>query len=93
MPRDCSSSKKPGMLVNRPWICGSGTTSRTGMTALPVEYPQQLINTGAADLHYLVVNTMDFPDLSEYPDSNKVGAFGRAAVADKVGLRKLFVRG
>jgi len=29
-----------GMLVMRPWICGSGTTSRTGMTAFPwnIEY-------------------------------------------------------
>ena len=35
---------------------------------------------------------MDFPDLSEYPDSNKVGAFGTAVVGDKVGFRKLYVR-
>ena len=56
------------------------------------DYPHQLINTGVADLYYLVVSTMDFPDLSEYPDSNKVGAFGTAAVGEKVGFRKLYVR-
>jgi uncharacterized cupin superfamily protein len=55
-------------------------------------YPHQLINTGAADLHYLVVSTMEYPDLSEYPDSNKVGAYGTAAVGPKVGFRALYVR-
>jgi hypothetical protein len=29
---------------------------------------------------------MEFPDLSDYPDSNKVGAYGSAAVGPKVGF-------
>ena len=32
------SSLYPGMLVMRPWICGNGTTTRTGIIAFPVEY-------------------------------------------------------
>ena len=55
-------------------------------------YPHQLINTGAAELHYLVVSTMEYPDLSEYPDSNKVGAYASAAVGPKVGFRALYIR-
>ena len=56
------------------------------------EYAHQLINAGVADLRYLVVSTMAFPDICEYPDSNKVGAYGTAAVGSKVGLRALYVR-
>ena len=56
------------------------------------EYAHQLINTGQSELHYLVVSTMDYPDLSEYPDSNKVGAYGTSAVGPNVGFRALFVR-
>jgi len=56
------------------------------------DYPHQLINTAGADLRYLVVSTMAFPDLCEYPDSNKVGAYGTAAVGSKLGLRALYVR-
>ena len=56
------------------------------------EYAHQLVNTGASELRYLVVSTMEFPDLSEYPDSNKVGAYATAAVGQKVGFRALFVK-
>ena len=56
------------------------------------DYPHQLINNSAVDLHYLVVSTMDYPDLSEYPDSNKVGAYATAAVGANVGFRALYVR-
>jgi hypothetical protein len=35
---------------------------------------------------------MDYPDLSEYPDSNKVGAYGSPAVGPNVGFRALYVR-
>jgi uncharacterized cupin superfamily protein len=56
------------------------------------DYPHQLINTGPAELHYLVVSTMEYPDLSEYPDSNKVGAYASATVGPKVGFRALYVR-
>ena len=56
------------------------------------EYAHQLINTGQGELHYLVVRTMDYPDLSEYPDSNKVGAYSSPAVGPNVGFRALYVR-
>lgn len=64
------------------------------IVACPVgaEYPHQLINTGADELRYLVVSTMDFPDLCEYPDSNKVGAYGTAAIGPQVGLRALYIK-
>jgi hypothetical protein len=41
---------------------------------------------------YLVVSTMEYPDLSEYPDSNKLGAFATAAIGQKVGLRALYMK-
>jgi uncharacterized cupin superfamily protein len=56
------------------------------------EYPHQLNKTRAGELRYLVVSTMDFPDLCEYPDSNKVGAYGTAAVGPQVGFRALYVK-
>ena len=56
------------------------------------ESPHQLINTGNRELRYLVVSTMEYPDLSEYPDSNKVGAYATAALGKQVGFRALFVK-
>ena len=56
------------------------------------DYPHQLINTGATDLSYLVVSTMEYPDLSQYPDSNKVGAYATPAGGAETGFRALFVR-
>lgn len=55
-------------------------------------YAHQLVNIGSADLRYLVVSTMAFPDICEYPDSHKVGAYATGAVGPKVGLRALFVK-
>ena len=56
------------------------------------EFAHQLINTGNQELRYLVVSTMEYPDLSEYPDSNKIGAYATAAVGRQVGFRALFVK-
>ena len=56
------------------------------------EYPHQLINTSDRELRYLVVSTMEYPDLSEYPDSNKLGALATAAIGQKVGLRAFYVK-
>ena len=56
------------------------------------EFPHQLINSGNQELRYLVVSTMEYPDLSEYPDSNKVGAYATAAVGRHVGFRGLFAK-
>ncbi len=45
--------------------------------ALPAgaEHAHQIINTGAEPLRYLCVSTMREPDVSVYPDSNKIGIF------------------
>ncbi len=56
------------------------------------EYPHQLINTGAAELRYLVVSSMEYPDISEYPDSNKVGAYATSAHEPQPGFRALYVK-
>ncbi|HEX9442508.1 MAG TPA: cupin domain-containing protein [Candidatus Binatia bacterium] len=37
-------------------------------------HPHQLVNTSGSDLKYLCVSTMEYPDISEYPDSQKIGA-------------------
>ena len=58
----------------------------------PGDFPHQLINTGDRELRYLVVSTMAYPDISEYPDSNKIGAYATAAVGPQVGLRALYVK-
>jgi len=55
------------------------------------DYAHQLINTGAEDLNYLVVSTMDFPDISEYPDSKKIGAYAEAATVPGA-FRALYAR-
>ena len=54
------------------------------------EFPHQLINTGTENLRYLVVSTMTFPDICQYPDSNKVGAYATASVGSRVGHRALY---
>jgi uncharacterized cupin superfamily protein len=56
------------------------------------EYPHQLINGGDQELKYLVVSTMAYPDVSEYPDSNKVGAYATSAAGPQTGFRALYVR-
>lgn len=65
---------------------GEGTL-RLGKDEIPVlpgtfiacppgaEHPHHLINTSTKDLRYLVASTMEYPDISEYPDSNKIGAY------------------
>ena len=80
---------------------GAGTL-RLGQDDVPVsagdviaclpgsEYPHQLINTGVTPLHYLVVSTMEYPDICQYPDSNKVGAYANASGG--TGFRALYWR-
>ena len=44
--------------------------------ALPPEGPNhQLINSGSGDREYLCISTMIHPDITEFPDSDKVIAF------------------
>ena len=56
------------------------------------EYPHQLINTGDQEIRYLVVSTMEYPDISAYPDSNKIGAYATSAGRPQTGFRALYVR-
>jgi uncharacterized cupin superfamily protein len=42
----------------------------------------QLINTGNAPLRYLAISTKIDPDVCEYPDSGKVGAFAGSGAAN-----------
>ena len=39
------------------------------------DYPHQMINTSDAPLKYLSISTRDFPEVCEYPDSNKIQSF------------------
>ena len=39
------------------------------------EYPHQMINTSDAPLKYLSISTREFPEVCEYPDSNKMQSF------------------
>ncbi|WP_233151605.1 cupin domain-containing protein [Pelomonas sp. KK5] len=39
------------------------------------EYPHQIINTSDAPLSYLSISTQQRPEVCEYPDSGKTGAF------------------
>ncbi|HZD41889.1 MAG TPA: cupin domain-containing protein, partial [Terriglobales bacterium] len=54
------------------------------------DYPHQLINTGTGELRYLVVSSMDYPDISEYPDSKKIGAYATSVRGPQVGFRALY---
>jgi len=58
----------------------------------PGDLSHQLINTGTTELRYLVVSTMEYPDLAEYPDSNKIGSYATGAGQAPAGYRALFVK-
>ena len=67
-------------------IEGEGTLRVAG-EMLPIEsgdvifipagpgYPHQIINTSEAPLKYLSISTQQEPEICEYPDSGKVGAY------------------
>lgn len=40
------------------------------------EYPHQILNTSDAPLKYLSISTQERPEVCEYPDSDKIAAFG-----------------
>ena len=40
--------------------------------------PHKLVNTGDTDLVYLCLSTNIVPEITEYPDSGKIGVFGGA---------------
>ena len=43
----------------------------------------QLVNTGEAELRYLAVSTLIDPEVCEYPDSGKIGAYCGGGGGDK----------
>lgn len=55
------------------------------------DHPHQLINTSERELRYLVVSTMEYPEISEYPDSKKIGAYVTGA-ATAGGFRALYFK-
>ena len=59
--------------------------------ALPPEGPNhQLINTGAEDLEYLCLSTMIHPDITLFPDSEKVIAFAGSGPGGDKSVRSFF---
>ena len=52
------------------------------------DHPHQLINTSGGVLKYLCVSTMEHPEIAEYPDSKKIGAY--AGGAGDGGFRALY---
>lgn len=55
------------------------------------DHPHQVINTATRELRYLVVSTMEYPDISEYPDSQKIGAYVTTA-GPQAGFRALYFK-
>ncbi len=49
-------------------VCGAPRGGREGA--------HQIINSGNEDLKYLAISTQNDPDICEYPDSDKILAFG-----------------
>ncbi|TXD34411.1 cupin domain-containing protein [Lujinxingia vulgaris] len=56
-----------------------------------VEHAHQVINTGTEVLRYLVVSTMNAPDVMLYPDSDKIGVMGGEAPGGDASKRTLNV--
>lgn len=59
-------------------VAGERLPVRAGdVITLPAgpEYPHHLLNTGSVDLKYLSISTQQRPEICEYPDSGKVGAY------------------
>jgi uncharacterized cupin superfamily protein len=57
------------------------------------ELSHQLINDSARALRYLVVSTMVYPDIVEYPDSNKIGVYTGPSTSAKKPFRALYEKG
>lgn len=52
------------------------------------QYPHHLLNTGTVDLKYLSISTQQRPEICEYPDSGKVGAYPGPKGVRFIGQRK-----
>lgn len=59
-------------------VAGAMVPVRTGdVVFIPpgAEFPHQFINTSDTTLKYLSISTQERPEVCEYPDSGKIGAF------------------
>ena len=75
---------------------GEEVAVRAGMfIACPggVEMTHQLVNTSGADLRYLCVSTMQYPDIVHYPDSGKVGVYAGSAAWGGKPFRGIYKKG
>jgi len=54
------------------------------------DLPHQLINDSAEDLRYLVVSTMSYPDVVDYPDSQKIGVYAGPSRSGEKPFRALY---
>lgn len=52
-----------------------------GCPAGGADSAHQFVNTGEVELRYLAISTMVSPEICEYPDSGKVGAYGGSPTA------------
>ena len=52
------------------------------------EHPHQMINRSVAPLRYLVLSTMIAPEITQYPDTGKVGLLAGAAPGVQSGMRR-----
>ena len=85
------------------YILEGDSTLRLGKEEIPIssgtfiacppgtDHPHQLINTSDRELRYLVVSTMEYPEISEYPDSKKIGAYVTSA-GPQGGFRALYFK-
>jgi uncharacterized cupin superfamily protein len=46
------------------------------------ETAHQIVNTGATELRYLAVSTLQHPEVADYPDSGKFGVYVRTGTAE-----------
>ncbi|WP_374658611.1 cupin domain-containing protein [Inhella sp.] len=71
-------------------VAGERVPVRAGdVITLPAgpEFPHHLLNTGTRELKYLSISTQQRPEVCEYPDSGKVGAYPGAAGPRFMGRR------
>ena len=57
------------------------------------ELPHQLVNTANADLRYLCVSTMQYPDIVQYPVSGKVGVYAGPSASGHKPFRGIYKKG
>ena len=58
-----------------------------------VELTHQLVNTSEAELRYLCVSTMQYPDIVHYPDSGKVGVYAGPGASGQKPFRGIYKKG